>query len=211
MLEVTDTITAQGRNAGAKGIARKLRSSGHVPAVAYGPGSAPRHLALDPKVFVIQRQRFGLNHIYNVALEGGDGFKCLIKDIQVDPVTRKLLHVDLYAVDMARPIRVEVPIELTGKPAGLIEGGMLSQILRSVEVLCLPDAVPSNLTVDVSPLKVGDSLHLSDIPLPKGVKLTNQGNEAVALVAEPDAAPVAAADTPAAATAAAVPATATKK
>jgi large subunit ribosomal protein L25 len=189
MVEVTDTITAQSRTAQTKGHARKLRASGHVPAVAYGPGAAPRHLALDPKMFVMQRQRYGLSHIYDVKLADGEGFKCVIKEIQVDPMTRKLLHVDLYAVDMTRPIRVVVPIEMTGKPKGLIDGGLLSQILRSAEVLCLPDAVPAKLVADVSNLGVGDSLHLMDIVLPNGCKLTAQNNEAVALVAEPEEAP----------------------
>jgi large subunit ribosomal protein L25 len=204
MLEVKDTIVAQSRTAGTKGAARKLRKAGHVPAIAYGPSSEPRHLALDPKTFVLQRQRFGLSHIYDVQVRDGAGFKCLIKEIQVDPVSRKLLHVDLYAVDMTRPIRVEVPIELTGKPAGAIDGGLLSQVLRSVEVLCLPDAVPAKLTADVSPLKIGDTLHLSDIPLPKGAKLTNLGDEAVAQVVEPEEAPApTAAEAAAAGTAAA--------
>lgn len=215
MLEIDTTIVAQSRpQGGSKGAARKLRAAGRVPAVAYGPTQAPRFLALDPKMFPLQRKRFGLGHLYDVNVEGeGDGgparFKCLIKEIQVDPISRELLHVDLYAVDMKRPIRVDVPIVLTGKAAGLIDGGLLTQILRAVEVLCLPDRIPAQLTGDVTPMKIGDSLHLSDIKLPEGVKFTNQGDEAVALVAEPDAAP-AAADEAAAAPAAGAAAPAAK-
>jgi large subunit ribosomal protein L25 len=206
MVEVNNTISAKPRQAGNKGHARKLRAAGQVPAIAYGPSSEPRHLALDPKTFVMQRQRFGLSHIYDVAVEGGEGFKVLIKQIQVDPVTRQLLHVDLYTVDMSKPIRVEVPVELTGKPKGLIDGGLLSQILRNVEVQCLPNLIPAKIVADVTDLGVGDSMHLSDLKLPEGVKLTAHGDEAVALVAEPDAAPVTPAPGEAAAAAPGAPA-----
>jgi large subunit ribosomal protein L25 len=198
---VSNTISAKSRDAGNKGQARKLRAEGFVPAVAYGPASKPQFLAVQPKEFTLQRFTYGLSHLYEVDVEGKSKFKALLKEIQVDPVTRQLLHVDLYAVDMKRPLRVEVPIELTGKPAGIIDGGLLSQVLRVVEVQCLPDQIPAKLVADVSPLKVGDSLHLSDLALPEGVKLTAHGDEAVALVIEPDEAPVAA--TPAEAAAAA--------
>lgn len=191
MVDVTDMISAHSRTAKTKGHARRLRAAGQVPAVVYGPGAASQHLALDPKTFVLQRQRYGLSHIYDVRTADDKGFKCVIKEIQVDPMTRKLLHVDLYAVDMTRPIRVVVPIEMAGKPKGLIDGGLLSQILRSAEVLCLPDAVPAKLVADVSDLGIGDSLHLTDIVLPEGCKLTAQNNEAVALVVEPEEAPAA--------------------
>ena len=190
MVQVTDTIVAKQREASNKGAARKLRAANLVPAVAYGPGSEPRNLSLDPKDFVLQRQKFGLSHIYDVQVEGGATFKALIKDIQQDPISRAAMHVDLYEVDMTKPIRVIVPIELTGKPAGFIDGGLLSQVLRSTEVQCLPNLVPSKLVGDVSPLKVGDSLHLSNLPLPEGVKITAHNDEAVALLVEPDAAPV---------------------
>jgi large subunit ribosomal protein L25 len=208
MLDINSTIIAQGRVAGGKkGAARKLRAMGRVPAIAYGPKQAPRHLSLDPKMFPLQRMRFGLGHLYDVqvseAQDGGPAsFKCLIRDIQSDPVTRKLLHVDLYAVDMASPLSVDVEIELVGKAAGIIEGGLLSQILRSVEVICLPHQIPAKLVADVTPLGVGDSLHLSDIKLPEGVKFTAHHDEAVALVVEPDAAPATPAEDAAAAGAA---------
>jgi large subunit ribosomal protein L25 len=204
--QVNDTIAAKTRLAGNKGVARKLRRAGSVPAVAYGPSDAPRFLALDPKSFIMQRRHFGLSHIYSVDVEGEQSFKALIKEIQQDAVTRALLHVDLRIIDMSKPIKVVVPIELTGKPAGLIEGGLLSQVLRSTEVQCLPNDVPGKILADVAPLKVGDSLHLSDLKLPEGVKLTSTGDEAVALVVEPDAAPA-----PTAAEAAAAPVAAAAK
>ena len=206
MLDIDTTIVAKARRAGKKGQARKLRGSGELPAVVYGPKQSVTYLSLDPKSFVMQRRRFGQNALYDLHADGVNTLsgrvKCLIKEIQVHPVSRAPLHVDLYAVDMERPLRVEVPVELTGKAAGIIDGGLLSQVLRSVEVECLPRDIPGKLEADVTKLGIGDSLHLSDIVLPKGVKLTSHGDDAVATLSEPEAAIVA----PAADAAAATPA-----
>lgn len=201
MLQIDTTLQAESREAGSKGTARKLRRSGRLPAVVYGPAQQAQFLSLDPKMFVMQRRRFGEAQLYTLA-SAGLRTKCIIKEVQVHPVSRAPLHVDLYAVDMKRPLRVEVPIELTGKAAGIVEGGLLSQMLATVEVTCLPDHIPAKLTADVTPLALGDSLHLSDIQLPEGVKFTAHDDQAVARVAEPDLAPT----EPAEGTAAAAPA-----
>ena len=216
MLDIDTNIVAKARHAGKKGHARKLRQAGGLPAVVYGPKQSVAYLALDPKSFVMQRRRFGQNALYGLSAEGvasiqGD-VKCLIKEIQVHPVSRAPLHVDLYAVDMESPLQVEVPVELTGKAAGIIDGGVLNQILRSVEVECLPRAIPAKLEADVTKLGIGDSLHLSDIRLPAGVKLTNQNDDAVATMSEPEAAvTTVAADAAAAPAAGAAPAAAPAK
>src|SRR5688572_25139101 len=104
--EVKDIIQARPRQTGNKGVARKLRATGWVPAVAYGPTSEPRPLAIEPRSFLAARKTFGTAHIYDVPVEGGAGFKTLIKDVHQDPVSRDLLHIDLYTVDMNRAIRV---------------------------------------------------------------------------------------------------------
>lgn len=206
-MKVEDTIRATTRLAGNKGVARKLRAAGKVPAVMYGPGSDSQFLALDPKEFSMQRQQFAASHLFNVAVEGGKNYKVLIKSVDRDPVNSAYVHVDLYAVDMKKPIRVEVTLELTGKPKGIIDGGLLSQLLRTVQVQCLPNAIPEKLVLDVSDLGVGDIKHLSDIAMPEGVKATSHHDEAVAALFAPDEskepvaaeAPVAVAGAPAAA------------
>lgn len=186
-MKVSDTIKASNRQAGNKSVARRLRMQGQVPAVMYGPGSKDsQFLALDPKEFNYQRQQYGSSHLFDVAVEGGKAFKALIKSVDRDPVTSQYLHVDLYAVDMNKPIRVPVVIELVGKPKGLVDGGLLSQLLRTTTVQCLPSAIPSKLTVDVSDLGIGDSKHLSDIPMPEGVKVTAHHDEAIAALFAPE-------------------------
>lgn len=207
-MKVSDNIQATPRAAGSKNVAHKLRKAGKVPAVAYGPGVEHTFLALDPKEFWMQRQQYGLSHLFDVSVDGVKKFKALIKDTDHDPVTGGVLHVDLYAVDMKKPIRVRVTLELTGKPKGAVDGGLLTQILRSLEVSCLPGSIPEKLTADVSPMEIGASLHMSDIPLPEGVKFTSQHDEAIATVLAPEeakeaeAAPAAPGATPAAAPAA---------
>jgi len=206
MVEVSDTIECKSRVSSGKGGARKLRKDGMVPAVAYGPGSEPRHLTVDPHTFQQQRERYGLSHIYDVVVDGKERFKALIKTLQRDAVDRAVQHVDFYEVDMNKPIRVSVRIELTGKPAGAIDGGMLSQELRRVEITALPDKVPEKLTHDISPMALGAILHLSDLVLPEGVKFTTAHDEAVARVVAPEAEAATPAAAEAGAAAAATPA-----
>lgn len=206
-MKVDDTIRASKRQTGNKGVARRLRAAGKVPAVMYGPGSDSKFLALDPKEFGLQRLQYAASHLFQVQVEGDKTYKALIKDVNRDPVNSAYLHVDLYAVDMKKAIRVDIAIELVGKPKGLIDGGLLSQIMRTVQVQCLPDAIPEKVECDVSDMGIGDIKHLSDVKFPAGVKPTSTHDEAVAAVVAPEEikeeTPVAAADAAAAGAAAA--------
>jgi large subunit ribosomal protein L25 len=185
-MKVEDTIKATTREAGNKGAARRLRASGKVPAVMYGPGSDSQFLALDPREFGMQRQQFASSHLFSVHVEGGKNYKALIKSVDRDPVNSAYLHVDLYAVDMKKPIRVDIAIELVGKPKGLIDGGLLTQIIRAIQVQCLPGNIPEKLELDVSELDIGDIKHISDIKMPEGVKATAAHDEAVCAVVAPE-------------------------
>lgn len=210
MPQMTDTLVAKSRSNHGKGAARKLRAAKSIPAVAYGPAVGTEYLALDPHAFQMQRAQYGGNHIFEVAVEGGKTFKALIREVQVDPVSQKLLHVDLYALDMTKPIRVEIPVELHGKPVGFLEGGILQHTLRKVLVECLPSNIPTKLTADVSHLALNQSLHASEIKLPDGVKLIMAHDEAVASVVSPEQEVAAAAATDAAGAAPAAGAAAAK-
>lgn len=186
MAQVADTLITKPRVPGTKSTARQLRAAGWIPAVAYGPSSEPRHLAVDPKALLLARIEHGVAHIYDVQVEGAEGFKALIKQIDRDPVSRQLLHVDLYAVDMNIAIHVEVRLDLVGKAPGVIEGGLVQQIQRRIEVSCLPGDIPANLEADISSMNVGDTLHLSDIALPEGVKITAVADEAIVILSAPE-------------------------
>ena len=190
MTEDSDIISAKVRSPGKKRGARRLRRDGLVPAIAYGPSSQPRFLALDPKTFVQQRQRYGRSHLYTVHVTGSDDnenprFKAIIQAIDRDPLTRQLRHVDLYAVDMMKPLHISVRLDLVGKPKGVVEGGLLTQVMRRVDLVGLPDRIPDFISFDVSGLGLGASAHLSDLQLPEGVKVTASRDEAIATVLEP--------------------------
>lgn len=185
MVQVTDTIAAQKRARHGKGGSHKTRASGFIPAIAYGAGREPLPLELEPKAFVLARLQHGRAHLYNVAVEGQETFKALVKAVQQDPVSQEPVHVDFLAVDMTKALRVDVPVVLLGKALGENDGGVLAQLLHYIEVQCLPAAIPAKIELDVSGLALNHSLHVSDIKFPAGVTTTVRPEEAVAAVAAP--------------------------
>ncbi|MEE8228495.1 MAG: 50S ribosomal protein L25 [candidate division NC10 bacterium] len=181
-------LKVERRTGAGKGVARKLRRQGQIPAILYGEGE-PIRLAADPKSLL---RALGTEAGENVllTLTIGDGEKltrrAMVKDVQVDPVTGMILHADLLAISMERPIEVGVPVELTGVARGVKEkGGMVNQILRELEVRCLPVAIPDRVVLDVSPMDIGDVLHVNDLSIPDGVELLTDREEVVVTVAAP--------------------------
>lgn len=202
------TLTAKSRSESGKGISRRLRNDGLVPAVIYGKGSSPVSVAVDP---IALRKAIATPHKFNtvitVKLEGQGDRLVLLKDYQYHPVSRKVLHADFQEVKLDQPVKVEVPVALTGKAVGTGDGGILTQVTRQIEVLSLPGAIPAQLEVDVTPLKVNESLHEADLTLPEGVKLAGRKNLTIAVISAPEGAETpAAAPAAAAATAKAAPA-----
>jgi large subunit ribosomal protein L25 len=172
-----------------KGVARKLRATGRIPGVFYAPSEEATPITLDPNALdrVIKKSAAGMNTLIDV--KGGDkldGKVVLVKDIQRDPLRGVPLHADLYAIDVNKVIHVSVPIRLTGTSTGVkLDGGILDQTLREIELNCLPHAIPEEIAVDVTPLAVGDSLHVRDLALPDGVELLTDDDLSIANVALP--------------------------
>ena len=176
------------RSAVGKGVARKLRQAGSIPAVYYGRGEEPIVLTVGLKELeeVIVKAE-GSNVIVDLKVDG-DGVgdrKALIREIQRDPVGGHILHLDLQHISLTERITVEVPIVLTGIPTGVKDGGgILEHLLRDVEVECLPTDIPSRLEIDVSALNIGDSLHVSDLKADK-VTILTEGERPIAAVVPP--------------------------
>jgi large subunit ribosomal protein L25 len=171
-----------------KGVARKLRQTGSIPAVYYGRGEEPIVLTVLVKELeeVILKAE-GSNVIVDLKVDGDGGSdrKALIREIQRDPVGGHILHLDLQHISLTERITVEVPIVLTGTPIGVKDGGgILEHLLREVEVECLPTDIPSRLEIDVSALNIGDSLHVSDLKTDKATILT-EGERPIAAVVPP--------------------------
>src|SRR5437016_6822271 len=185
MATVTDnnTLEAQPRSAGNKNEARRVRRGGKIPAVVYGAGQESLPVAVDPRqVSRILNSETGHNTIFDLALDGAKS-KAMIVDWQYEPIKGKLLHIDVKRIAMDKKLAVMVPILLKGEPAGVKQqGGILEQMLREVEVECLPGDIPSHIDADVSELVFGKVLRVSDLPHSDKVKFLTDENQPVAHV-----------------------------
>lgn len=184
-------IAVQSREQTGKGVARKLRAAGNIPAVFYGPkvGSVP--IVLDPRKLERILRASGANALLELSIEGRPDLGetvALVKELQRHPVRGELVHADLYQVDLAQTVEVEVPVHLVGKSKGVEMGGILDHMIREIMVSCLPRAIPEFFEVDVSDLDIGDGVHVRDIALPPDVELEIDPDLAVVQVAAPSVA-----------------------
>ena len=181
-------LSAEIREGIGKGKAKKLRAQGLIPAVFYGPRAQSISLVIDSKEFVKTLQtEAGENVLIDLNIRKGDHSEqkvVMVKDLQLDPLQGTTLHTDFYEVAMDEMVTVEVPIHLVGKPEGLKMGGILEQIRRTIQVQSLPGDIPKSIDVDVSPLRIGDSIHVREIQAGK-VKILFETNFTIATVVPP--------------------------
>jgi large subunit ribosomal protein L25 len=183
-------LVVETREGTGKGVARKLRAAGRIPAILYGQGKDSVALAIDPRALEKVLKAGGANALLDLTVQGRGDLGtpvALVKELQRDPIRGAILHADLYQVDLTKTVEVEVPIHLIGKPKGLDFGGLLEHTLREVKVECLPRSIPERIDLDVSALEIGDVLHVRDLPLPNGVTLVSDPDLGVAHVALPQA------------------------
>jgi|SRR5271165_4164598 len=169
-------LEAQKRESGNKNAARRVRAGGKIPAVVYGAGKESAPVAVDPRqVLRILKSESGHNTIFDLAL-GDDRVKAMIVDWQFEPIKGHLLHVDLQRIAMDKKLTVTVPVVLKGEAAGVKqEGGILEQLLREIEIECLPADIPKSIEADVSQLTFGVELRVKDLPHSDKLKfLTNE-------------------------------------
>jgi large subunit ribosomal protein L25 len=177
----TSTLEAQPRTPGTKNDARRVRREGRIPAVVYGAGKSAVPVAVDPRqVSRILHSETGHNSVFDLALDG-EKTKAMIVDWQYEPIKGSLLHIDLKRIAMDRKLRVNVPIELVGDPEGVkTQGGLLEQIIREVEVECLPADIPNVIELNVSALVFGVVLRVSDLPKSDKVRVVTDADQPVA-------------------------------
>jgi large subunit ribosomal protein L25 len=176
-------VEAKPRQGGGKNDARRLRQTGMIPAVVYGAGQKSMAIAIDPKQMNrILHSESGHNSIFDLSLDGQSA-KVMIVDWQYEPIKGALLHVDLKRIAMDKVLRVSVPIVLKGEAPGVkTQGGILEQILREVEIECLPADIPSHIDADVSQLMFGQVIRVADLPHTGKVQFLTDGNQSVAHV-----------------------------
>ena len=160
--------------------ARRLRSQGLIPGVIYGRGSDPTAICIEERdLRKALTGGAGLHAILDVALDDDKSRASILKDYQVDPVRGHLIHFDLQEVRLDQAIQAQVVVELVGEPQGVTEGGVLSQIVREINVEALPLEIPDRLELDVSGMAIGDTLRLADLPPREGVAYLDDPEETV--------------------------------
>lgn len=164
------TLAAVNRTGKGKNEARRLRASGHVPAVVYGAQKAgdeiaPVHVAVSPKDMMrILHSASGVNTLITLNGPGESTQRVLVREFQLDPVTQTLLHADFYRVNLEKKIAVMVPVVLNGDPKGVkTQGGVLEFLHKEVEVECLPTSIPDHIDVDVADLELGQAIYVRDL------------------------------------------------
>lgn len=179
-------LTVNLRNKTGKGVARRLRAEGLVPGVCYGVGvDGALSLSVDPKALKgcldpVKRQNTVIS--LDVQEDGASKHQltAMIGEYQIDPIKRVVTHVDLVAIDKDKKVVAEVPVEITGKSIGVVEGGQLFYPRHSVKVLCKPADIPARFVLDVTNLNIGEVYHISDLTLPEGVEFEDDERLALA-------------------------------
>ena len=167
-----------------KHFSRALRKDRKVPGVVYG-SAENKNVAIYEGDIVKYNVRAYENALFNLKSSSEaslNGKVALLKEVIVHPVTRRPQHVDLFVLDMNKPVRISIEINFQGKPLGLADGGLLTVVNRQIEIECLPTQIPDNVTADISNLGVGDALHVSDLNLPAGLKLLSNADLTLAVV-----------------------------
>lgn len=165
-----------------KGIARRLRVDGKVPAVVYGAHREAVPITVDRKAVteLIQKSQHGIRSIFLLKMSGTDQSRhAMIKDIQINPISRKLTHIDFVRVLMDEKVRVAIPVHVSGLALGVKEGGILDFQVRELHVECLPGQIPDTIDIDVTPLGAHDYYRIADLKLPEGVKVLDDPDRVV--------------------------------
>jgi large subunit ribosomal protein L25 len=180
------TIKATKRDDFGKNAARRLRKEGWIPAILYGEGTLNVPLTLKKKDIIdVLKSETGENTIFRVAYDSNEQ-DAMIKDIQIKPSSDEIIHADLILISMDKPIRVDVPIQLQGEPVGVkTEGGFVDFMTREVDIECLPRNIPDHIKIDISQLHLHQSLKISDITPPEGVRFISDPAAVIVLIDVP--------------------------
>jgi len=179
------TLNGTRRETLGKGGARKARAAGQIPGVLYGHGETPVAVAIEHREFTTKmRTHKGGNPIVSLNV-GGKEFTALVRDAQLDPVSHTVLHLDFQHISLTEMVEVQVPLHPVGLAVGVKDGGgILEMIIRTIEVRCLPTAIPTAIDVDVSALAIGQSVHVRDLKV-EGVTILTDTDDTIATVVAP--------------------------
>lgn len=175
-------LEAEVRETGSKQASKLVRNNGKVPGIYYSKHDSPVHLAvtekaINPLVFTSE------THLISLQVDG-KVFDCVIKDIQFDPITDKVVHFDLIGLTSGEMFQLEVPIQLHGTPVGVKEGGIVQHLIHKLEIECLPKDIPQRVDIEITELKIGDSIHVKDLKL-ENITILNTQDSVIVSVSHP--------------------------
>lgn len=177
------TVKAKKRDELGTGDSRRLRRDGKIPVALYGGGEESLSIVAElGDLAAILRSDSGVNTIFSLDVEGVGTNDVIFHDRQIDPVKGTLIHADLRRIAKGEKLELTVPIHLVNEPQELEEGGVLTQAMREVKVLCIPSKIPDFIEVDVSGLTIDDSIHVSDIKVEEGVEIHEDPEQVVASI-----------------------------
>lgn len=183
--KATATLPATTRTGAGKGVSRALRREGKIPGIIYGKGQTPISIALPLKEVALEyaRGRFR-SRLVDINLDN-KVVKALPKDVQFNPVTDAIEHVDFIKVEKDMPLYVMIPVKISGqeKSVGLKRGGVLNIVRHEIEFVCAPDAIPTHIELNIQALDIGASVHINDVELPKGITPVIKRNFTIATIA----------------------------
>jgi len=180
------TLSVVERTEFKKGPAKKLRSEGFIPAVVYGH-TDPLHIAVKATEFAKKFKVVTENTVINLQM-GDKHIEVLVKDVQEDIVTETIEHIDFYEFERGKSLRTHVPVHVVGHAAGVKEGGALEHKLHELEIECLPKDLPKAIEIDVTSLGMGESIHVSQVEVAKGIKILNAESQTIVVVTAPKSA-----------------------
>ncbi|RKP45448.1 50S ribosomal protein L25 [Cohnella endophytica] len=182
---MSSTLQVQARQESTKGELRRIRSAGQVPGVVYGKGlDSPARIVIDGKdlAAVLRSQS---NSVIEIDVPGAGKQPVMLSDLQRDPISRKIMHIDFHRIDMNQKVTTAARLDITGVSPGEKEGGMLQLVAHEVEIECYPKDIPDTIRVDVSQLGVGDHLTIGELKFPEGVVATQDPETVIVAVLAP--------------------------
>lgn len=179
------SLAATAREGLGKGPARRSRRAGNIPGVLYGPEVSPLTIELSEKAFrAAVKEASGTSAIFNLDVDGNTS-KVIIRDIQRDPVTSHVVHIDFHAIRMDKELHLSIPMRFVGIARGVkTDGGILQTTMRELEIACLPTDIPEHIDIDVTELGIGDSIHIRDLNVPNA-RILDEPQRTVVVVAAP--------------------------
>jgi large subunit ribosomal protein L25 len=179
-----NVLTIESREQTGKGAVKKLRRRGLIPAVMYGY-KGDKAVMVQGKEFLKMFEDIGEHAIITLDLDEKEKIDVIVKDYQVDPVKRDIIHIDFLQIKAGQLLKTEIPVKLTGVSKGVKMGGILEEYVRDLEIECLPKDLPEAFYIDISDLDIGDSIHVKDIPVGEEIRVLSSPEQVVLTIGMP--------------------------